>query len=314
MKLRFAGLSLNLSLPLALLLATAASAPVSAQGSPFWYLYMGQSLLYPLTRTVGLGNSFRYGPYNANPFYSTGSYVRNLNSKAIQWPYIYGYGNKSYGPFGYRNAGMMPGTTGNANGNDPATTAVDEPDSADPSANTMNSPNPYQQPAPQANAAQAVPSSGGAPGGANNFSLPSWAPPASAPPVASAVASSAPPVAPMYVPAAKATPAANTSTNSSANSPAPAMTQALGRPLAEGFINHLNTNYQGDMSKALGNNDTRSWARAMGVIDENIQDGSHLSGDRLEVIGRVLKDNTLDPLAKLDTMRILLKKNADQSK
>jgi len=68
------------------------------------------------------------------------------------------------------------------------------------------------------------------------------------------------------------------------------------------------------MSKALGNNDTRSWARAMGIIDENVADGSHLSGDRLEVIGRVLKDNTLDPLAKLDTMRILLKKNQAPSK
>ena len=313
MKLRFAGLSLSLSLPLALLVATAGSAPVSAQGSPFWYLYMGQSLLYPLTRTVGLGNSFRYGPYNANPFFSTGSYVRNLNSKAIQWPYIYGYANKSYGPFGYRNAGMMPGTTGNANGNDPATTAMDEPDSADPSANTMNGPNPYQQPPPPATTAQAVPSSGGAPGGASNFSLPNWAPPPSAPPVASAVASSAPPVAPAYVPAATS-PAAPVVTPAAKSPATPALTQSLGRPLAEGFINHLNSNYQGDMSKALGNNDTRSWARAMGVIDENIQDGSHLSGDRLEVIGRVLKDNTLDPLAKLDTMRILLKKNADQSK
>ncbi|MBS1994991.1 MAG: hypothetical protein JSS86_01715 [Cyanobacteria bacterium SZAS LIN-2] len=301
MKIQLAGLSLSLSL----LLTAAAGAPVWAQGtSPFWYLYMGQSLLYPLTRTVGLGGAFRYGPYNANPFFSTGSYVRNLNSKAIQWPYIYPYANSSFGPWGYRNAGMMPGTTGNNTSDNTQTfSAADEPDSANPAANTMNSANPYLTPGPGQNAqqatgpAQAVPTSGGAPAVSSGAALPSWSPPASAPPVASSVAASAPPVAPAFVPAA--------TTSASAG---------LGRPLAEGFINHLNSNYQGDMSKALSNNDTRSWARAMGVIDGNIENGSHLSGDRIEVIGRVLKDNTLDPLSKLDTMRILLKKTPEPSK
>jgi hypothetical protein len=93
----------------------------------------------------------------------------------------------------------------------------------------------------------------------------------------------------------------------------PSPSQAVGRPLAEGFINHLNGNYQGDMSKALSNTDTRSWARAMGIIGDDVQDGSHLSGERLEVIGRVLKDSSLDPVSKLDTMRILLKKNPPAS-
>ncbi len=63
------------------------------------------------------------------------------------------------------------------------------------------------------------------------------------------------------------------------------------------------------MSKALGNPDTRSWAKAMGIIGDDVQDGSHLSSDRVEVIGKLLKDSTLDPVSKLDTMRILLKKN-----
>ncbi len=62
------------------------------------------------------------------------------------------------------------------------------------------------------------------------------------------------------------------------------------------------------MSKALSNSDTRSWARAMGVVEDGVNDGSYLPADRLEVIGRILKDNTLDPVSKIDTMRILLKK------
>jgi hypothetical protein len=364
-----------------LLLCQAGGTPAQAQyGSPYSYLYMGQSLLYPLTRMgMGMGLGYgAYGPYNANPFFSTNSYLRGINSRAMQWPYIYPYANNTFGPYGYRNGGMMPNFTGNnaANGNQNDTqnqpaTAADEPDNANPGANTMNSVNPYQtqaQPVKQKVSdtgallpPAVVPSSGGSPGaqpspygsfgssGPSGFSNASNTSTGSsgltsAPALTSGGQDVPPPVAPKpskkskhaknaalaaksdsagqiqsaspgvgvvsavspVVPSSGATVAAAAA--AIAPVAGPSASQAMARPLAEGFINHLNSNYQGDMSKALGNSDTRSWAKAMGLIDADTIDGSHLSGDRLEIINRMLKDNTLDPMSKLDTMRILLKK------
>ncbi|MBU6454551.1 MAG: hypothetical protein KGS72_22470 [Cyanobacteria bacterium REEB67] len=359
------------------LLSLASVTPVRAQyGSPYSFLYMGQSLLYPLTRMgMGMGLGYgAYGPYNSSPFFSTNSYLRGINSRAMQWPYIYPYANNTFGPYGYRNGGMMPNFTGSnaANGNQNDTqnqpgTAADEPDNANPGANTMNSVNPYQtqaQPVKQKVSDSGallppavVPSSGGSPAaqpspygsfgssGPSGFS--SGAVPAggngltSAPALTSGTQDVPPPVAPKPTKKSRhaknsAVAANGTSAAQSSNSnptaggvgvvsqavpgaaavnagtvaaaAVPAGSQAIARPLAEGFINHLNSNYQGDMSKALGNSDTRSWAKAMGLIDADTLDGSHLSGDRLEIINRMLKDNTLDPMSKLDTMRILLKK------
>jgi len=78
-------------------------------------------------------------------------------------------------------------------------------------------------------------------------------------------------------------------------------------PIAEGFINHVVTKYDGNIQSALQNHDTRNWAKAMGLIDSDKIDGSHLSQDRLDTIGRILKDGALDPGAKIDTVKILLK-------
>jgi hypothetical protein len=91
-------------------------------------------------------------------------------------------------------------------------------------------------------------------------------------------------------------------------SPAVSQVGAAANPLAQGFIDHLVSKYDGDMSKALASQDTRSWAKAMGLTAEG-QDGSSLSRERLDVISKVLKDSSLDPVSKLDTLRILLRKN-----
>ncbi len=288
-----------------LLLVTSGHSALAQGNNPYWFMYMGQSLLYPLSRTIGL--PFMYGPYNANPLYSANSYLRTSNS----FPNVYPFTNATYGPWGYRNAGMLPGYNwgGNGSGNNQAPTigAQDEPDSANPAANTMNSVNPYQSP-PQSNPgkpAAFVPSSGGTPAGPVSglntpvAAMPPTTPPSASPAFSSNKAATAPATTPGVAPPAVA-PAALAP---------PIPGQSIGRPLAEGFINHLNGNYQGDMAKALSNTDTRSWARAMGIIGDDVQDGSHLSSDRLEVIDRLLKDTSLDPVSKLDTMRILLKKS-----
>jgi len=283
-----------------------------------------------------------YGPYNANPLYSTNSFFRTSNS----FPNVYPFTNATYGPWGYRNAGMMPNFNNGSNNNSTNQgihNPQDEPDNADPSANTMNSPNPYQAPpAPPAKPPAFVPSSGGASStasyggqsdsrnygrsGASSYSSASgtaastsspYSSPGQPAPIAQSGSGSRRHHAPPAVPASAQSstqpsgPASNLSEAAEAHAgqAVQASAQAVSKPLAEGFINHLNGNYQGDMSKALGNSDTRSWAQAMGIIGDDVQDGSHLSQDRLDVLGRLLKDNSLDPVSKLDTMRILLKKS-----
>ncbi len=133
----------NLTLSTALLLWAACGQPALAQSfSPFWMLGMGSSLLYPLSRTVGM--PYLGGPYNANPLYSTNSYFRYGGI-----PNVYPFTNASYGPWGYRNAGMMPGSFQNSPANSQIQPrAQDEPDNGNPGANTMNSSNPYQPPPP----------------------------------------------------------------------------------------------------------------------------------------------------------------------
>ncbi len=90
-----------------------------------------------------------------------------------------------------------------------------------------------------------------------------------------------------------------------------AVNAAGGSPLADGFVNHLVSKYDGHMGNALNNADTRNWAKAMGLIDEDHR-GDSLPPDRIEVMGRILKDSSLDSISKVDAMRILLRQKAQQ--
>ena len=90
-----------------------------------------------------------------------------------------------------------------------------------------------------------------------------------------------------------------------------AVNAAGGSPLADGFVNHLVTKYDGHIGNALNNADTRNWAKAMGLIDEDHR-GDSLPPDRIEVMGRILKDSSLDSVSKVDAMRILLRQKNQQ--
>lgn len=265
----------RLALPLALALAL--MPPAQAQ-NPYWYLYMGQSLLYPLTR--GLGVPYFYGPYSSNPFYSASSLLRRTAGMSAHYPYVYGYNQASYGQNGYRNFGLPSGQS---------VTGI-----IDPNTGKTNPAN--------GNAAAPVPAGGGqgsSPGAAygaapdpDNFYLPG-------PQTQSLYAT---PAAPLTVGAA---PTAN---QMPPVAPAPAAAGTKGGvPLADGFVNHVVTKYNGNIRHALGNSDTRNWAKAMGVIESESHDGTSLSPDRVEVIGRILKDGSLDSVSKVDAVRILLK-------
>ncbi len=328
-----------LSLVCAFTLSGLAS-PAQAQ---FQYLYMGQSLLYPLTR--GLGAGLLYGPYNANPFYSTSSFLRRTAGRASQFPYIYPYGSNAFGQSGYRNGGMpLPSPNASVQDGDgmvdPNTgqtlTPEDMPGAVQNNAPNFYLPGPqtqYQtlygappvgqtlQTGPGLNALPSQPIVQGtmppkAPGHkrsrdekkraeANQKLLlnqsaaaPYALPQAVSPPVSSLPS---PLVSPSVSPAV---------VSDSPRGGAPVSARG-GSPLADGFVDHLVTKYDGHMGNALGNSDTRNWAKAMGLIeaDRNVDS---LSPDRIEVMGRILKDNSLDSVSKVDAVRILLRPNATQ--
>jgi hypothetical protein len=89
--------------------------------------------------------------------------------------------------------------------------------------------------------------------------------------------------------------------------PQAASTAASPAPLAQGFITMVNTKYDGDISKALFNAEGRSWAHTVGLVDNNDIFSADLSQERVNVIGKIFKDPGLDPVSKLDAVKILLR-------
>jgi hypothetical protein len=357
----FVGLSLSV------FSASIAAAPAQAQ-FPYWYLGIGQSLLYPLTR--GFGLPYLGGPYSANPFFSYNSYLKRAAGRASQFPYIYPYNPSSYSTSGYRNGGLPAGYPTQDPGDgmvDPNTGRTLDPD--DPrspaaqagSAQGAAAPN-FYLPGPQTqyqtlygqpNQAAMPPqpgalpqSSQAAPGqlaptqGISNPYMPNQVMPggaaqpmqtdANGQPVILSDPNSMPPKAPKH--GRNKSKSAKASKNDNAVSPAvPPLAQpylpsapgtvtnvtqagvsssgAAGSPLADGFVDHLVKKYDGHMGNALNNADTRNWAKAMGVIDDQ-HSVDAMPADRIEVMGRILKDSSLDSVSKVDAVRILLKQKA----
>ena len=75
-------------------------------------------------------------------------------------------------------------------------------------------------------------------------------------------------------------------------------------PFAVSFINTVNEKYDGDIRRALANPQTKAWASSLGLVN-----GAklNLSEERVGVIGRILHDSTLDPVSKLEAIKILLR-------
>ncbi|MGH9553415.1 MAG: hypothetical protein ACRD3W_28800 [Terriglobales bacterium] len=129
------------------------------------------------------------------------------------------------------------------------------------------------------------------------------------PNAATAPAAGAPPVAPQRggtaVASAQGAPGAHGAAASAAAPPA--MAAAPNAPLASGFINSVNDRFDGDLGKALFDPGTRGWAKALGLIDNDAMFTSDFSAERTDVMRKILRDPGLDPLSKLDTLRILLR-------
>lgn len=95
---------------------------------------------------------------------------------------------------------------------------------------------------------------------------------------------------------------------------APQRGAAPSTPLADGFIKSVNEKYDGDISKALFDPSTRGYARALGLINDDSMFNADFSQDRIEVMRKIMHDSSLDPVSKLDTLRILLHNSSVASK
>lgn len=77
-------------------------------------------------------------------------------------------------------------------------------------------------------------------------------------------------------------------------------------PLAQGFVNLVNSRFDGNISQALFDPEARAWARSIGLINQDDVFAANLSSERVELIERLFKDESLPAHAKIHTTRVLL--------
>jgi hypothetical protein len=78
-------------------------------------------------------------------------------------------------------------------------------------------------------------------------------------------------------------------------------------PFVDGFIQVVLTKFNGDISQALKDKEMYSWAQALNIVDRKKNHHINLSDSRKATVETVLKDDSLDARAKLETLKILLK-------
>jgi hypothetical protein len=109
------------------------------------------------------------------------------------------------------------------------------------------------------------------------------------------------PAMPMPAPGAASAPPAV-----AANSPQGYAPPGGNAPLAQGFVNLVNSRFDGNISQALFDPEARAWARSIGLINKDDVFAANLSNERVELIERVFKDESLPAHAKIHTTRVLL--------
>ena len=81
---------------------------------------------------------------------------------------------------------------------------------------------------------------------------------------------------------------------------------ASANPFAQAFVDHVNSNYKSDISKALSDKQTRIYAQALGITEPERKD-FNLAPDRIELIKGILQDTGEDSLSKINAIRLLIK-------
>jgi hypothetical protein len=76
-------------------------------------------------------------------------------------------------------------------------------------------------------------------------------------------------------------------------------------PFANSFIDTVNTKYNGDISRAMGDQNTRDMARSLGLMNKS-QGVLNLSEERKGAIGHILHDESLDTDSKMTALKALM--------
>ena len=76
-------------------------------------------------------------------------------------------------------------------------------------------------------------------------------------------------------------------------------------PFANSFIDTVNTKYNGDISRAMSDQNTREMARSLGLVNKS-QGELNFSEERRGAIGHILHDDTLDTDSKMAALKALL--------
>ena len=77
-------------------------------------------------------------------------------------------------------------------------------------------------------------------------------------------------------------------------------------PLAQGFVSLVNSKFNGDISAALFDPETRVWAKTIGLISQDSVFDAPLDSNRVTIIKQVFQDGSLAPMTKLQTARLVL--------
>lgn len=86
-----------------------------------------------------------------------------------------------------------------------------------------------------------------------------------------------------------------------------------GAPFAQAFVNHVNERFQGNIEDALFDPQTRSFARVLGLVDGDKLFTTDFSDTRVELVRQVLKDPSLDPVSKINAVKILISSGANRA-
>ncbi len=84
-------------------------------------------------------------------------------------------------------------------------------------------------------------------------------------------------------------------------------------PIAQSFIERLNSKFDGNIDSALFDPETRSLAKMLGVVDHDSIFSADFSDSRKLVIKQILKDDKLGAAEKLQTLKILLSDGANRA-
>jgi hypothetical protein len=82
-------------------------------------------------------------------------------------------------------------------------------------------------------------------------------------------------------------------------------------PLADGFVNHVNTQFGGNIEAALFDPNTRKYAKVLGLVTDDNLFGMDFTGTRVELIKQIFNDNSIDSVSKLGAIKILLQGGAN---